>query len=124
MNKYRVMSKFLSRKTLGRVAVVAVLWAFTIWLIYPLLSVRLAGTFALKEYVFRTVLGIGIMLILFGKTLTDLLFPQDLSGKKAVIYTMFLTLYSLVLLGGIVFMITRVLIVYLNASINSSPPPI
>jgi hypothetical protein len=118
------MSKFLSAKTLGRVALIAFLWAFTIWLVYPLLTVRSVSAIAPREYVFRTVLGIGIMIILFGKTVTDLLFPHDLSRNKAVVYTVFLALYSLALLSGIVFMITRVIIVYLNTSISSSTPQI
>ena len=118
------ISKFPSAKILGRVTLIAALWAFTIWLVYPLLTVRSVSAIAPREYVFRTVLGIGIMIILFGKTVTDLLFPHDLSGKKAVVYTVFLALYSLALLSGIVFMITRVIIVYLNTSINSSTPQI
>ena len=115
------ISKFPNAKTLGRVALIAFLWAFTIWLVYPLLTVRSVSAIAPREYVFRTVLGIGIMIILFGKTVTDLLFPHDLSGKKAVLYSVFLALYGLVLLSGIVFMITRVIIVYLNTSISSTP---
>ncbi|MCJ7642920.1 MAG: hypothetical protein MUP28_00405 [Candidatus Aminicenantes bacterium] len=114
-------SKFLNIKILGRGVFVAALWAFTIWLVYPLLTVRSVGAIAPREYIFRTVLGIGIMIILFGKTVTDLLFPHDLSGKKAVLYSVFLALYGLALLSGIVFMITRVIIVYLNTSISSTP---
>ena len=109
---------------MGRVTLIAALWVFTIWLVYPLFSVRSVGEIAPREYVFRTVLGIGIMIILFGKTVTDLLFPHDLSGKKAVIYSLFLALYTLALLSGIVFMIIRVIIVYLNKSISSSTPQI
>ncbi len=118
------ISKFPRARILGRVALIAFLWAFTIWLVYPLLTVRSVSAIAPREYVFRTVMGIGIMIILFGKTVTDLLFPHDLSRNKAIVYTVFLALYSLALLSGIVFMITRVIIVYVNTSVSSSTPQI
>jgi len=61
------------------------------------------------------------MIILFGKTVTDLLFSQDLSRKKSVLYVTFLTVYSLVLAGGIIFMAVRILLVFLNTSSAFQP---
>jgi hypothetical protein len=102
--------------------VVAALWLFTFWLVYPMLTISSGGTIAARDYLYRTVLGLGIMIILFGKTVTDLLFPQDLSRRKAVVYTVFLVLYSLVLLSAIVFLVSRVIVAYLNTSISSATP--
>jgi len=58
------------------------------------------------------------MIILFGKTVVDLLFSQDLSRKKSYLYVAFLTVYSIALAGGVIFMAIRILLLYLNK--NSS----
>ena len=59
------------------------------------------------------------MIILFGKTVVDLLFSQDLSRRKSVLYVSFLTAYSIGLAGGIIFMAMRILLLYLNANSSS-----
>ena len=71
------------------------------------------------EYFYRAAGGVVIMIILFGKTVTDLLFSQDLTRRQSSIYMVLLTLYSIALAGGIIFMAIRILLLYLNANSSS-----
>jgi uncharacterized membrane protein YhdT len=103
-----------------RIALFIIIWAIIAWLFYPLLVLDSTTTVNAKEYFYRSAIGIGLMIIMFGKTLTDLLFPLDISQKKALSYTIFLTLYSLTLAGGIIYMIARVIAVYLKSSTSTN----
>lgn len=96
-----------------------VVWAVIAWLLYPLLVLDSTSMVNAKEYFYRSAIGIAMMIIMFGKTLTDLLFPLDISQKKALSYTVFLTIYSFVLAGGIIYMISRVIVVYLRSSTST-----
>ena len=99
-----------------------IVWAIIAWLLYPLLVLDSTNIVNAKEYFYRSAIGIALMIILFGKTLTDLLFPLDLSQRKALSYTIFLTVYSLALAGGIIYMFARVIVVYLKANTSSTSP--
>jgi hypothetical protein len=106
--------------SLARTALVLALWTFTIWLVYPLFTLNSAESITQGQYIVRSVLGIGIMIILFGKTVTDLLMPLDISRKKTIIYTILLVFYSLALLAGIVFMVTRAVGLFLNNALSQA----
>ncbi len=88
------------------------LWLVTAWLLYPLIVLDTVTFYNAKSYLYRTAAGIVIMIILLGKTIFDLLFPQEVSQKKAWIATALLTLYSLVIAGGIIFMVIRMVVLY------------
>jgi hypothetical protein len=103
-----------------RIGLFIVLWAVIAWLLYPLLVLDSVNMVNAKEYVYRSAVGITLMIILFGKTITDLLFPLDISQKKALSYTIFLTIYSLILMGGIIYMIARVILIYLKSSSSTN----
>ncbi|MDD8014454.1 MAG: hypothetical protein PHX45_02075 [Acidobacteriota bacterium] len=102
-----------------RIALFIVLWAVIAWLLYPLLAFDSASLISIRQYFYRAVLGIMMMILVFGKTVVDLFFPIDLSDKRAISYSILLTVYSLLLVGGIIFMIARVILVYLKSSINT-----
>jgi len=102
-----------------RIALFIVLWALIAWLLYPLLAFDSASLISIRQYFYRAVLGIMMMILVFGKTVVDLFFPIDLSDKRAISYSILLTVYSLLLVGGIIFMIARVILVYLKSSINT-----
>jgi hypothetical protein len=104
----------------ARIGLFIILWAVIAWLLYPLLILDSVNMVNAKEYLYRLAIGITMMIIMFGKTITDLLFPLDISHKKALSYTIFLTIYSLVLLGGIIYMIARVMLVYLKSSSSTN----
>ena len=104
-----------------RIVIFISVWLFTAWLLMPLITLDKVDLRSSLEYFYRASAGVVIMIILFGKTVTDLLFNQDLSRKKSVLYVTFLTVYSLVLAGGIIFMAVRILLVFLNTSSAFQP---
>ncbi|MCX6562400.1 MAG: hypothetical protein NTU60_02210 [Candidatus Aminicenantes bacterium] len=104
-----------------RIVIFISVWLFTAWLLMPLITLEKVELRSSLEYFYRASAGVVIMIILFGKTVTDLLFSQDLSRKKSVLYVTFLTVYSLVLAGGIIFMAVRILLVFLNTSSAFQP---
>ena len=101
-----------TQKTVHIVAFISV-WAATAWLLYPLIF-RLITVQSAKEYFYRSAAGIVLMIIMFGKTLFDLLFPQELSRRRSAFNIAFLTLYTIAMAGGIIFMLLRILMLYLN----------
>jgi len=105
---------------LARTALVLALWTITIWLIFPLFTLNSADSITQGQYILRSVLGIGIMIILFGKTVTDLLMPLDISRKKTILYTILLVFYSLALLAGIVFLVMRVVGLFVNNALSEA----
>jgi len=103
----------------ARIGLFVAVWVAIAWLLYPLLVLDSTTTINAKEYFYRSVIGIAMMIIMFGKTLTDLLFPLDISQKKALSYTVLLAIYSFVLAGGVIYMISRVIVVYLKSSTST-----
>jgi hypothetical protein len=112
------LAKSVSFKKGTRIFLFILVWAFTAWLLYPLIALDQVDLRSSLEYFYRAAGGVVIMIILFGKTVVDLLFSQDLSRRKSFFYVTFLTIYSIALAGGIIFMAIRILLLYLNK--NSS----
>ncbi|MBM3295057.1 MAG: hypothetical protein FJY82_11115 [Candidatus Aminicenantes bacterium] len=110
-----------SKKPLGLLGVVA-FWGITAWLLYPLVFVGEVTTQSVKGFFARSAAGIVIMIILFGKTICDLLFPQDVSRRKSVLSLALLTLYALGMAGGIIFILVRVLLLFLNQNASTYVP--
>jgi len=102
-----------SNKKLG-IIFMLILWIVTAWLLYPLVVLDSVDMDNAKEYFYRSAIGIAIMIILFGKTAFDVFFPQVVSKKVPLINTIFLTLYSLLIAGGIIFMVSRMIVLYIN----------
>jgi hypothetical protein len=92
-----------------------ILWIVTAWLLYPLIILDSVNMENAKEYFYRSAAGITIMIIFFGKTITDLLFPQVSSKKIPLFDTIFLTGYSILLAAGIIFMFVRMVLLYLKS---------
>ena len=104
----------LSSKNIRKVGLIILLWLGTAWLLYPLVILDTVNLMNAKEYLYRSAAGIAIMVILLGKTVCDLLFPLEISQKKSIFFMIFLTLYSMAIVGGIIFMISRIMVVYIN----------
>ncbi len=98
---------------------VALVWIVTAWLLVPLVTLDRVELRRSTEYFFRSAAGTVLMIIMFGKTIFDLLFPLDTSRRKNVLYVSLLGLYTLALASGIIFMCLRILMVYLNANASS-----
>ena len=108
-------------KKVSQVIVILVLWIFTAWLFYPLFTLDAIQMANAKLYLFRAAIGIAIMLILFGKTIFDLFFPQSISETKSLLNTIFLAIYSFVIAGGIIYMVSRMIVLYIR-SIDTGAP--
>lgn len=102
---------FISKRG-AKIGFVLILWIVTAWLLYPLIALDSVNLISAKEYLYRSAAGITLMIILLGKTICDLLFPLEISRKKSIFYLAFLTLYSIAILGGVIFMISRMMLVY------------
>ena len=91
------------------------LWLVTAWLVYPLVSLDRVDIGNAKEYLYRSAIGIAIMIILFGKTVFDLFFPHVVTRNVPLLNTIFLTVYVLAIAGGIVFMVSRMIVLYIKS---------
>lgn len=103
-----------SRKA-WKIAAYVLVWAVTAWLIFPLLFMKSVALQDASKYFFRSAVGIILLILLFGKTATDLFFPLDTSRKKTVLQVVFLTVYALAMAGGIILMLFRILALYLKS---------
>lgn len=109
-------TKFLSIKTKKiPFGLELILWILTAWLLCPLVILDSVDMDNAKEYFYRSAAGITIMIIFFGKTITDLLFPQVSSKKMPLVDTIFLTAYSILLAGGIIFMFVRMVLLLMKS---------
>jgi len=109
----RVKAERLKKK--GAWILTFVLWIITAWLLYPLINLDSVQMENAKEYLYRSAFGIVMMLIFFGKTIYDLLFPQVYYGKMPLLNTIFLTIYAFILAGGIFFIALRMIMMYLKS---------
>jgi hypothetical protein len=105
----------------SQVFIIVALWVFTAWLFYPLFTLNAIQMANAKLYLFRAAIGIAIMLILFGKTIFDLFFPQSSSTAKSLVNTIFLAVYSFIIAGGIIFMVARMIVLYIRSIDTGSP---
>jgi hypothetical protein len=94
---------------------VLILWIAAAWLLYPLVIADTADMGNIKEYIYRSALGITLMVILFGKTLIDLIFPLVSSQKMPLLNTIFLAIYALAVAGGLIFMLARIIALYMKS---------
>lgn len=102
-------------KKIPTYALVLVLWIITAWLLYPLITLDTVDMGNAKEYLYRSAFGIALMIIFFGKTIYDILFPQVTYRKMPLLNTILLSIYAFVLAGGIIFMALRIIILYLRS---------
>ncbi|MDH4197980.1 MAG: hypothetical protein OEW05_11260 [Candidatus Aminicenantes bacterium] len=97
------------------VALTLVFWAAAAWCLYPLLHLEEVDMSNVKPYLYRSAMGITILLIFYGKTLYDLIFPWVLNRTIPRLNAVLLTLYLAVLTGGIVFFMVRAVVLYLKS---------
>jgi len=91
------------------------LWILAAWLLYPLVHLDRIDMSNVKSTIYRSALGLTLLIIFFGKTLLDLIFPWVHSRKLPVLNTALLSLYALALSGGILFAVLRMVTVYLKS---------
>lgn len=103
-------------KTIFDISLSLIVWSFVIWLLLPILTVTAMEFWNSNTYFWRTVLGIALMIIFFGKTIFDLFFPLDASKKESLFHTIFLTVYGLLVAIGILFIAGRLVVFYFVSS--------
>jgi hypothetical protein len=89
------------------IALTLALWALAAWLLYPLVNLDRVDMSNVKPYLYRSALGLTLLIIFFGKTLFDLIYPWVYAKKLPRLNAALLTLYTMALGGGIIFMIIR-----------------
>ena len=92
-----------------------ILWIITAWLLYPLVTLDRVDISNVKAYLYRSALGLTILIIFFGKTLFDLVYPWVVGRKLPVMNAVLLTLYMLGLAGGIVFLVLRLAVLLMKS---------
>jgi hypothetical protein len=97
------------------IILIILLWLLTAWLLYPLMVLDSVEMDNAKQYLYRSAIGITIMIIFFGKTFIDLLFPLVFSKKTSALNTVLLSIYSIALVSGIIFMIVRMAVLYMRS---------
>ncbi len=90
------------------------LWIITAWFLYPLISLDRVDMSNVKPFLYRSVLGLTLLIIFFGKTMFDLIYPWVVGRKLPVMNVVFLTLYALAISGGIVFLLIRIALLYMR----------
>lgn len=108
------------KKTTG-IALTVFIWICIAWLLYPLISLESISIINAKLYLYRSAIGICLMIILFGKTVFDLLFPQATNRRTPVINSIFLIVYSFLMAGGIIYMVSRLIVLYIRTQGEDMP---
>jgi hypothetical protein len=108
------------KKTAG-MAFIVLIWVCIVWMLYPLITLDSISMINAKQYLYRSAIGIGLMIILFGKTVFDLLFPQATNRRAPVANSIFLILYSFLMAGGIIFMVSRLIVLFIRTQSNDMP---
>lgn len=98
-----------------KVGFILILWVIIAWLFYPLITLNSVTIGNSYKYFYRSMIGIAIMLILFGKTIFDLLFPQAISQKMSLLTTIFLTIYCMAMASAIIFVFSRIIALYIRS---------
>jgi hypothetical protein len=89
------------------IALTLALWAFAAWLLYPLVNLDRIDMSNVKATLYKSALGLTLLIIFFGKTLFDLIYPWVHSKELPRLNAALLALYALALGAGIIFMIIR-----------------
>jgi len=89
------------------VALILALWALAAWLLYPLVNLDRVDMSNVKPYLYRSAFGITLLIIFFGKTLFDLVYPWVHGKKLPRLNAALLILYAGALGAGLIVMIIR-----------------
>jgi hypothetical protein len=84
------------------------------WLLYPLVSLDRIDMSNVKSHLYRSALGLTMLIIFFGKTLFDIVYPWVVGRKIPVVNAVLLTLYLFALTGGIIFLVLRLVLLLMK----------
>ncbi len=121
LQQFLVRWKTMDPKKKAGVVFMVFIWICVAWLIYPLITLDSINMINAKQYLYRSAIGIGLMIILFGKTVFDLLFPQATNRRTPVLNSIFLIFYSFLMAGGIIFLVSRLIVLYIRTQAEGTP---
>jgi hypothetical protein len=104
----------------GSWAITLGIWILIVWLLYPLFTPGNIHALKAKEYLYRAAFGIMLMIILLGRNVFDMFMPQAYSKKIPAIQSVLLVLYSLLIAGTIIFMVARVIELYVGNALSEA----
>ncbi|HYA48599.1 MAG TPA: hypothetical protein VEG35_02775 [Burkholderiales bacterium] len=96
-------------------AFILILWVVTAWLLYPLVILDRVDTSNVKSFLYRSALGLTLLIVFFGKALFDLIYPWVVDRKLPIRESTLLIVYILALTFGIIFMVIRLILLYLKS---------
>lgn len=94
---------------------ILVLWLAMAWLLYPLVVLDRVDVSNVKSYLYRSALGLTMLIVFFGKALFDLIYPWVVGRKLPVRDAVLLTLYLLALTGGVIFLVIRMTLLLMKS---------
>lgn len=114
MQQFKAIKKSFHLPTLIEFSVLAI----SIWLIYPLIFSSTIPQTSAKSYFLRTIIGLLLLLILFGKTTTDLFFPTGLARQISMLKLCLLLIYSFLLGSSILYIAGKMIVIYFRQTQN------
>jgi len=97
-------------------AVTVVLLLFAVWLVSPFIHIDRSSYAHAKEYSYRLMLGLMIMLVFVGKWAFDAFAPQGLARKVSNAKGVAMFVLSLIIMGFIVFVVAQATVLYLKTA--------
>ncbi|MGB8953187.1 MAG: hypothetical protein WCC06_11060 [Candidatus Aminicenantales bacterium] len=89
---------------------------FAVWLLSPFIKINAADYAHAGENIYRLALGILILLFFLGKLAFDIFFPQGIAKRVSNFKTSFLVVYSILVIGFILYIIAQAAIIYIQTS--------
>ncbi len=100
---------------------VVVLWVLAAWFLYPLVNLDKVDMGNVKPYLYRSAFGLTLLIIFFGKTLHDLIFPWVHSRTIPRLNALLLGVYLFLLSGGILYMLIRMALLFIKSRQQGMP---
>jgi hypothetical protein len=104
----------------GSWAVTIGIWVLIAWLLAPLIKLNNIYALNAKEYLYRSAIGIMLMIILLGRNVFDMFMPQAFSKKVPAVQSVLLVIYSLGIAGVIIFMVARIIELYVGNALSET----
>ena len=97
---------------------VLIFWVLAAWLLLPVFKLDRIDIDAstIKVFIYRISVGISILIVFFGKTMVDLLFPKFAGKRMPLLNTVLLSLYAFFIAGGVIYALIRMISSYMKSN--------
>ncbi len=103
--------------------ITAAFFLLAVWLLIPFVKIGPEDYARADQNFYRLAVGILILLGILGKLSFDVFFPQGIAQKVSSLKTVALLIYSLFILGFILYIIVQAAALYLKASSETNGLP-